>query len=169
MRAERSVMRALVSVLFVCLACAAGYGQAGRGTDGERRRGVRSVTIPVTVRLPKERAQPEEFQYIEGIKVFEDGEPQVIVLAGNAEQRPDRPVLHDEVLGGAVPYLGRQAQQHRGEPEVACPLRVRHVGCGVAHEQVGELGQHGGDFGRHSFPITLRIARSWALSSHQAG
>jgi len=49
---------------------------------------VRSVTIPVTVRLPKERTQPEEFQYIEGIKVFEDGEPQEILTIRGMAQSP---------------------------------------------------------------------------------
>ena len=106
MRAERSVMRALLTVSFVCLACAAGYGQAGRGTDGERRRGVRSVTIPVTVRLPKERAQPEEFQYIEGIKVFEDGEQQdILTIRGMAQSPLTLAVL---IQDDVVPSVGNE-------------------------------------------------------------
>ena len=106
MRAERSVLRALLSVLFVCLACALAYGQASRGTDGEKRRGVRSVTIPVTVRLPKERTQPEEFQYIEGIKVFEDGEPQeILTIRGMAQSPLTLAVLIQDDL---VPSVGNE-------------------------------------------------------------
>ena len=106
MRAERSVMRALLSVLFVCLTCAPAHGQTGRGTDGDKRRGVRSVTIPVTVRLPKERAQPEEFQYIEGIKVFEDGEQQeILTIRGMAQSPLTLAVL---IQDDVVPSVGNE-------------------------------------------------------------
>jgi len=49
------------------------------------------------------------------------------------------------------------------------PKKLEEPRRGVAQQELRELGQDRGDFGGHSLPITLRIARSWALSSHQAG
>ena len=40
---------------------------------------------------------------------------------------------------------------------------------GVPQGDLGQLGEDGGDGGGHSLPITFRMARSWAFSSHQAG
>ena len=59
----------------------------GNGGRAEARRDVRTVTIPVTLRLP-ERAQPAELINLEDIQVFEDGERQEILAVRGAGRSP---------------------------------------------------------------------------------
>ncbi len=59
----------------------------GNGGRAEARRDVRTVTIPVTLRLP-ERAQPAEVSYLEDLQVFEDGERQEILAIRGAGRSP---------------------------------------------------------------------------------
>ncbi|HEX5708640.1 MAG TPA: hypothetical protein VFX96_15155 [Pyrinomonadaceae bacterium] len=83
---------ALTSLLMlVCAAQAATAQQsaaAGEGGGGGRRT-VRSVTIPVTVKLREQRdSQQQELRYIETLLVFEDDEPQEILTTRGAPQSP---------------------------------------------------------------------------------
>lgn len=57
------------------------------GARLEARRDVRTVTIPVTVRLP-ERQQQAELRYLEALQVFEDGERQEILATRGAGRSP---------------------------------------------------------------------------------
>ena len=82
-------MKATLLTLVVCLVGLNVHGQR-RDTDGEsgdKRRGVRSVTIPVTVHLRQEREQPE-MQSIDVLTVFEDGEPQQTLTIRGESQSP---------------------------------------------------------------------------------
>jgi VWFA-related protein len=54
---------------------------------GSARREVRSVTIPVTLRLPEKAAQ-SEVQYVGNLEVFEDGERQEILATRAAPRSP---------------------------------------------------------------------------------
>ena len=87
----RSGRKRVAAALSVMLACVLPLGAAGqrRLSDetpgGAQRRGsVRTVTIPVTVRLPEKRAEQGELQYIEALTVFEDDEPQEILVTRGA-------------------------------------------------------------------------------------
>jgi VWFA-related protein len=55
--------------------------------DGVARRDVRTVTIPVTLRLP-ERAPQTEVRYLDALEVFEDGERQEILSTRGAGRSP---------------------------------------------------------------------------------
>jgi VWFA-related protein len=86
----RRLYKNLAAALLPVLACAPGFApRAQRRTDAagraEVRRDVRTVTIPVTLRLP-ERAPQAEVRYLEDLQVFEDGERQEI-LAMRGEGR----------------------------------------------------------------------------------
>lgn len=59
----------------------------GNGGRAEARRDVRTVTIPVTLRLP-ERAQQAEVSYLDDLQVFEDGERQEILAIRGAGRSP---------------------------------------------------------------------------------
>jgi len=59
----------------------------GNGGRAEARRDVRTVTIPVTLRLP-ERAQQAEVSYLEDLQIFEDGERQEILAMRGAGRSP---------------------------------------------------------------------------------
>lgn len=54
---------------------------------GARRGGVRSVTIPVSIKLPEQRPEGE-IQYLENFTVFEDNEQQEILAARGAPTYP---------------------------------------------------------------------------------
>jgi VWFA-related protein len=56
------------------------------GREGKRG-AVSTVTIPVTVRLPEKPPQTE-LQYVEGLAVYEDGEPQEILTTRGAARSP---------------------------------------------------------------------------------
>jgi VWFA-related protein len=86
----RRLKENLAAALLVVLACApCSVPLAQRRTDAagraEVRRDVRTVTIPVTLRLP-ERAPQTEVRYLEDLQIFEDGERQE-VLAMRGEGR----------------------------------------------------------------------------------
>ncbi|MDT7688447.1 MAG: hypothetical protein QOJ70_1221 [Acidobacteriota bacterium] len=86
----RRLYKNLAAALLIVLACAPGSAPfAQKRTDAagraEVRRDVRTVTIPVTLRLP-ERAPQSEVRYLEDLQVFEDGERQEI-LAMRGEGR----------------------------------------------------------------------------------
>ena len=88
----RRVGRGLAAVLLYALVCNAGApfrAQAGQDTngDGALRRDVRTVTIPVTVRLP-EREPQTEVRYIDALEVYEDGERQEILSTRGAGRAP---------------------------------------------------------------------------------
>jgi VWFA-related protein len=55
--------------------------------DGGARRDVRTVTIPVTLRLP-EREPQTEVRYLDALEVFEDGERQEILSTRGAGRSP---------------------------------------------------------------------------------
>jgi VWFA-related protein len=57
------------------------------GREAARRREVRTVTIPVTIRLP-EKAAAGELQYLGNLEVFEDGERQEILSTRAAPRSP---------------------------------------------------------------------------------
>jgi VWFA-related protein len=84
----RRLHRNLAAALLVAAACATA-APAQRRTDAagraEVRRDVRTVTIPVTLRLPKGEPQ-KEVQYLDDLQIFEDGERQEI-LAMRGEGR----------------------------------------------------------------------------------
>jgi VWFA-related protein len=77
----------LLLLLSLLLLAPVGAQGQGRGRDDDKRRGVRSVTIPVTVHLPKER-EPQEMRSIDVLTVFEDGEQQEILTVRGVAQSP---------------------------------------------------------------------------------
>jgi VWFA-related protein len=87
-RPYRNVAAAL-SVLLACAAHAAGARAQKKDGGGraEMRRDVRTVTIPVTLRLP-ERAQQPEVINLEDLQVFEDGERQEILAIRGEGRSP---------------------------------------------------------------------------------
>lgn len=105
--------RASLLAFLTCLACADVRGQ-DRRTDGDRndkRRGVRSVTIPVTVRLPPQSERQEEVHTIEALSIFEDGEQQeVLNIRGPAQSSLALAVLIQDDLaspaGNEIKGLG---------------------------------------------------------------
>ena len=88
----RRVFRNLSAALLALLVCATGAGVRAQkrteaGAHDERRRDVRSVTIPVTVRLP-EKGPQEELRYLDDLEVFEDGERQEVLATRGAGRAP---------------------------------------------------------------------------------
>src|SRR5437764_757075 len=88
----RRVARNLSAALLALLVCATGAGVRAQkkteaGERGEKRRDVRSVTIPVTVRLP-EKGPQGELRYLDDLEVFEDGERQEVLAARGAGRTP---------------------------------------------------------------------------------
>jgi VWFA-related protein len=87
MRGSFKKLSAALALLVLCLSAPA--AQAQRRTDvagrADVRRDVRTVTIPVTLRLP-ERSPQSEVHYLDDLQVFEDGERQE-VLAMRGEGR----------------------------------------------------------------------------------
>lgn len=86
------VGRRLAVACLAALVCAQGVSlraQSKQETDGggAARRDVRTVTIPVTVRLP-ERAPQTELRYLDALEVFEDGERQEILSTRGAGRAP---------------------------------------------------------------------------------
>ena len=85
-RIFRNLSAALVGLLLCAWAPAApAQGRTDAAGRAEVRRDVRTVTIPVTLRLP-ERAPQSEVHYLDDLQVFEDGERQE-VLAMRGEGR----------------------------------------------------------------------------------
>ncbi len=91
MRRPYRNLAAALSVLLVCAAHAADARaqkkDGGNGGRTETRRDVRTVTIPVTLRLP-ERAQQPEVINLEDLQVFEDGERQEILAIRGEGRSP---------------------------------------------------------------------------------
>lgn len=90
MRAGLKLLTASLLALVMCAPGAAVFGQ-GRSSDaarGDKRRSVRSMTIPVTVRLPEGREQQQEMSSIDVLTVFEDSEPQETLAIRGATQSP---------------------------------------------------------------------------------
>lgn len=89
----RRPYRNLAAALSLALACAGAEAirgqkrEGGNGGRAESRRDVRTVTIPVTLRLP-ERAQQAEVSYLDDLQVFEDGERQEILTIRGAGRSP---------------------------------------------------------------------------------
>ncbi|MBC7931773.1 MAG: hypothetical protein H7Z38_14535 [Rubrivivax sp.] len=86
------VGRRFAAAFLAALVCAQGQGlraQSRQETDGggAARRDVRTVTIPVTVRLP-EREPQTELRYLDALEVFEDGERQEILSTRGAGRAP---------------------------------------------------------------------------------
>jgi VWFA-related protein len=88
-RPYRNLAAALL-LAFTLVAPVAVHAQkkdGGNGGRAEARRDVRTVTIPVTLRLP-ERAQQAEVSYLDDLQVFEDGERQEILAIRGAGRSP---------------------------------------------------------------------------------
>lgn len=88
----RRVVWILAALFLVAAVCAPWHGpRAQKRTEAARadvRRDVRSVTIPVTVRLPERPEQTEELHYLEALQVFEDGDRQEILATRGAGRSP---------------------------------------------------------------------------------
>lgn len=82
----------LAALFLVAAVCAPWHGpRAQKRTEAARadvRRDVRSVTIPVTVRLPERPEQAEELHYLDALQVFEDGDRQEILATRGAGRSP---------------------------------------------------------------------------------
>jgi VWFA-related protein len=87
MRGTFKNLSAALASLLLCASAAVPLAQSRTDVAGraEVRRDVRTVTIPVTLRLP-ERAPQSEVHYLDDLQVFEDGERQE-VLAMRGEGR----------------------------------------------------------------------------------
>ncbi|MDT5159472.1 MAG: hypothetical protein QOH51_3829 [Acidobacteriota bacterium] len=88
----RRLFRKLSAALLSVLVCASGFGAVAQkrtdvGGRGDVRRDVRTVTIPVTLRLP-EREPQTEVRYLDDLQVFEDGEKQEILATRGAGRSP---------------------------------------------------------------------------------
>jgi VWFA-related protein len=87
---KKGLPQSFTLLLLLALACVAGVnGQKGDGNDARRTenpRGVRSVTIPVTLRLREERPASEELRTL-NLVVTEDGERQEILSTRSAADR----------------------------------------------------------------------------------
>ena len=91
MRRASKHLAAALSALLACAGAAAGARaqkkDGGNGGRPEARRDVRTVTIPVTLRLP-ERLQQAEVINLEDLQVFEDGERQEILAVRGEGRSP---------------------------------------------------------------------------------
>ncbi|HEX8723513.1 MAG TPA: VWA domain-containing protein [Pyrinomonadaceae bacterium] len=101
----RRLHRNLAAALLVALACAP-PAPAQRRTDAagraEVRRDVRTVTIPVTLRLPKGEPQ-KEVQYLDDLQIFEDGERQeILAMRGEGRAPLTLAVLIQDDLASSV-------------------------------------------------------------------
>lgn len=90
----RAVSKRIATLLVATLVCVAGtnvHAQRGDGNGADKRRGgggVRSVTIPVTVRLPGSRSAQSELRYIDTLTVLEDGAEQEVISTRGATRAP---------------------------------------------------------------------------------
>jgi VWFA-related protein len=84
---RRKMLWAGLAAICCAVLPAAGPRAGADGPAGVERRGdVRSVTIPVTLRI-KEKSEAE-IQYLEGLEVFEDGERQEILTTRGGPRSP---------------------------------------------------------------------------------
>jgi VWFA-related protein len=89
MRRRFSKLAAALLALLVCAGVSPAPAQK-RGESAARnelRRDVRTMTIPVTLRLP-ERGPQSEVSYLEDLQIFEDGERQEILAMRGAGRSP---------------------------------------------------------------------------------
>lgn len=91
----RGLRREFAGALLLTLVAAMGAdvgaqrgASEGSGGDGGRRGPVRTVTIPVTVRLPERREAHSELRYLDALTIFEDGEKQEILTTRGAPRAP---------------------------------------------------------------------------------
>jgi VWFA-related protein len=87
-RVFRNLAAALLALAaFAPAAAVRAQGRTDAAGRAEVRRDVRTVTIPVTLRLP-ERAAQTEVRYLDELQVFEDGERQEILAVRGAGRSP---------------------------------------------------------------------------------
>jgi VWFA-related protein len=106
MRRPYKNLAAALSVLLACAGTAADTPaqkkDGGNGGRAEARRDVRTVTIPVTLRLP-ERLQQAEMINLEDLQVFEDGERQeILAIRGEGRSPLSLAVLIQDDLVSSV-------------------------------------------------------------------
>jgi VWFA-related protein len=87
MRRAFLILACLFVAAVLCAPWPSPRAQRRTESGAEARRDVRTVTIPVTVRLP-ERQQQAELRYLEALQVFEDGERQEILATRGAGRSP---------------------------------------------------------------------------------
>jgi VWFA-related protein len=90
MRFQKDKVPLLFLFAIICGQSVAVFQHKGttRG-DGSARRGtVRSMTIPVTIKVPQKREGDGEIQYLETFAVFEDNEQQEILATRGAPRYP---------------------------------------------------------------------------------
>jgi hypothetical protein len=116
-RGPFNLMRLSLSALLACVACAGAYGQDGKA-GAEKRKGVSSVTIPVTLRVPASRERTEELLTLDFLSVFEDGERQeVLTIRGAANSPLTLAVLiQDDLASPAAGEIRAIADFIRGLP-----------------------------------------------------
>lgn len=83
-----------------------------KGEGTQRRGGVRSVTIPVTIKLSDKRPAEGELQYVETFSIFEDNEQQEILVTRGGPQYPMTLVVLvqddlDSTIGTEIQKLAR--------------------------------------------------------------
>ncbi|MDQ3805612.1 MAG: hypothetical protein M3416_17510 [Acidobacteriota bacterium] len=115
----------VAAALTLALVCAGGVARAqGQGpregsADGRvgGRREVRTVTIPVTLRLPERPAQ-SELQYLGNLEVFEDGERQEILSTRGAPRSPMTlaVLIQDDLVSSVANEIKGIAKFIRGLP-----------------------------------------------------
>lgn len=99
------VMKATLLLILSFLAAGnvSGQSRVGDFEQGSKRKGVRSVTIPVTVHLPKGQDQREEVSSIDVLRVYEDGELQeTLTIRGEAQSPLTLAVLIQDDLVSTV-------------------------------------------------------------------
>ena len=109
-------MAATLALALVCAGAARPQEGSADGRGGGRRE-VRTVTIPVTVRLP-ERPAPAELQYLGNLEVFEDGERQEILTTRGAPRSPMTlaVLIQDDLVSSAANEISGLAKFIRGLP-----------------------------------------------------
>jgi len=120
----RSSTLRLTLLLLLALACAPAYAQKGDGNGGARRadvsRGVRSVTIPVTLKLKDETpASSEELRTL-NLVVTEDGERQEILSTRSAADRAALALtvlVQDDLVSSVALEIDGLAKFIRGLPQ----------------------------------------------------
>jgi VWFA-related protein len=111
-------MAAALALALVCAAAVRPQGpREGAGEQRQPRREVRTVTIPVTFRLP-ERPGAGELQYVERLEVFEDGERQEILSTRGAPRSPMTlaVLVQDDLVSSVANEIEGIAKFIRGLP-----------------------------------------------------
>jgi len=118
----REFGRKVAAALALALVCAAAAGAQGPREESKEQRGgrrgeVRTVTIPITLRMP-EREAAGELQYLENLEVFEDGEKQEILSMRGAPRSPMTlaVLVQDDLVSSVANEIGGIAKFIRGLP-----------------------------------------------------